>query len=57
MHAMAESGMFYLQTAAMALGQVAPEISSQRQSQAVDNLGVILQSIGEVGRGSPLSEW
>ncbi len=57
MHAMAESGMFYLQAAAMALGQAPSEITSQRQAQAVDNLGVILQSIGDVGRSAPASEF
>jgi hypothetical protein len=54
MHTLAECGMFYLQVvAAAAVGTV---ITAQRQAQAVDNLSVIINTLGERGRESPLSE-
>lgn len=56
MHAIAESGMVYLQAAAAASGQVPRDVTMQRQTQAVDNIGVILQSLGDLGRASPMSE-
>lgn len=54
MHAMAECGMFYLQAA---LATIGAEYTAQRQSQAVDNIAVILEAIGARGRESPLSEF
>ena len=55
MHAIAECGMFYLQsTIAPATGT---RWTAQRQSQAVDNIAVILEALGERGRESPLSEF
>lgn len=53
MHAMAECGMFYLQAA---LATIGADYTAQRQSQAVDNIAVILEAIGARGRESPLSE-
>jgi hypothetical protein len=66
MHALAECGMFYLQ-AALASSPVGANSgtdgwdmdgvnTAQRQSQAVENLLVILEAIGEKGRQAPLSE-
>ncbi len=49
--------MVYLQAAAAATGQVPRDVTVQRQTQAVDNIGVIMQSLGDVGRASPLREW
>lgn len=54
MHTLAECGMFYLQVvAATSVGTV---ITAQRQAQAVDNLSVIVNTLGQRGRESPLSE-
>lgn len=55
MHAMAESSMFYLQTAAATSGEANLSLTAMRQSQAVDNLTVILDSIGEQNRALPQS--
>ncbi|KAL7425105.1 hypothetical protein Q5752_000793 [Cryptotrichosporon argae] len=52
MHAVAESGMFYLQAAASQAG--GGHWTVGRQGQAVDNLAVILDSLGERGRQGPL---
>jgi hypothetical protein len=54
MHAVAECGMFYLQ-AAIAQTPGAP-FTAQRQSQAVDNIAVILDALGQRGREGPLCE-
>lgn len=54
MHAVAECGMFYLQ-AAVAL-QPGSSWTAQRQSQAVENIAVILDALGERGRECPMSE-
>ncbi|WVR08862.1 hypothetical protein IAU60_005921 [Kwoniella sp. DSM 27419] len=48
MHAVAECGMFYLQAAVAQ--QTDAAYTAQRQSQAVDNLTVIMDSIGRTGR-------
>ncbi|WVW79615.1 hypothetical protein I302_101584 [Kwoniella bestiolae CBS 10118] len=48
MHAVAECGMFYLQAAVAQFTDGA--YTAQRQSQAVDNLTVIMDSIGRNGR-------
>ncbi|OCF38758.1 hypothetical protein I317_07464 [Kwoniella heveanensis CBS 569] len=48
MHAVAECGMFYLQAAVAQ--QTDATYTAQRQSQAVDNLTVIMDSIGRSGR-------
>ncbi len=53
MHAVAECGMFYLQAAMATNGA---SWTAQRQSQAVDNIAVILEAIGQKGRASPLSK-
>ncbi len=53
MHAVAECGMFYLQAAAT---HIPPGLMAKRQGQAVENLAVILHSLGEKGREGPLSE-
>lgn len=54
MHAVAECGMFYLQAAvAQQPGSV---WTAQRQSQAVENIAVVLDALGEKGREGPLSE-
>lgn len=64
MHAIAECGMFYLQAAVGASSNpgFAPAqsdvggLTAQRQSQAVDNIAVVLEALGERGRESCLSE-
>ncbi|OCF78879.1 hypothetical protein I204_00823 [Kwoniella mangroviensis CBS 8886] len=48
MHAVAECGMFYLQAAVAQFTDGA--YTAQRQSQAVDNLSVIMDTIGRNGR-------
>jgi hypothetical protein len=53
MHALAECGMFYLQATLATNGA---DWAAQRQSQAVDNIAVILEAVGVRGRESPLSE-
>ncbi|KAK4685553.1 hypothetical protein P7C73_g4594, partial [Tremellales sp. Uapishka_1] len=52
MHAVAECGMFYLQATGSLRGGA--NASAARQSQAVDNLGVIIGALGERGREGPL---
>lgn len=49
MHAVAECGMFYLQSK-----HTGAPFAVQRQGQAVDNLTVIIESFGERGREGPL---
>jgi len=51
MHAIAESAMFYLQAGSTNSGCGS---TAQRQSQAVENIGVILEALGPRGRESPL---
>ena len=53
MHALAECGMFYLQATLATNGA---SWAAQRQSQAVDNIAVILEAVGVRGRESPLSK-
>jgi hypothetical protein len=54
MHAVAECGMFYLQAAiAQTPGAT---FTAQRQSQAVENIAVILDALGQRGREGPLRE-
>ncbi|WWD21259.1 hypothetical protein CI109_105743 [Kwoniella shandongensis] len=48
MHAVAECGMFYLQ--AVVAQQTEAGHTAQRQSQAVENLTVIMDTIGKAGR-------
>jgi energy-converting hydrogenase Eha subunit E len=55
-HALAESSQFYLQSAAAVLGEVDAATTARRQSQAVDNLVVTLDAIGDIGRHSPQSK-
>lgn len=50
MHAVAECGMFYLQSKHTGAG-----VAVQRQGQAVDNLTVMIDALGERGREGPLS--
>lgn len=52
MHVVAECGMFYLQSK-----HAGAPFAIQRQGQAVDNLTVIIDSLGERGREGPLSEF
>lgn len=52
MHAVAECGMFYLQSK-----HTGVPFAVQRQGQAVDNLSVVIDSLGERGREGPLSEF
>ncbi|WVQ81187.1 hypothetical protein IAT38_003309 [Cryptococcus sp. DSM 104549] len=52
MHAIAECGMFYLQ-AAVAPQQSDVEGTAHRQRQAVQNLMVIMDTIGQAGREGP----
>jgi hypothetical protein len=52
MHAVAECGMFYLQAAVAQ--QPGASWTAQRQSQAVDNIAVVLDAMGEKGREGPL---
>ena len=52
MHVIAECGMFYLQAAVDSSGWTA-----QRQSQAVNNIAIILEALGERGRQSPLGKY
>jgi hypothetical protein len=56
-HALAESSQFYLQSAAALLGEVDAGTTARRQSQAVDNLIVTLDAIGDIGRHSPESRF
>lgn len=49
MHAVAECGMFYLQSKHSGAG-----VAVQRQGQAVDNLTVMIDALGERGREGPL---
>lgn len=51
MHAVAECGMFYLQSK-----HAGAPFAVQRQGQAVDNLTVMIDALGERGREGPLSE-
>lgn len=55
MHAIAECGMFYLQAAVAQ--QPGASWTAQRQGQAVDNIAVVLDAMGERGREGPLSEF
>lgn len=55
-HALAESSQFYLQSAAALVGEVDAGTTARRQSQAVDNLIITLDAIGDIGRHSPQSE-
>ena len=55
-HALAESSQFYLQSAASLLGEVDNVTTARRQSQAVDNLIITLDAIGDIGRHSPQSK-
>lgn len=55
-HALAESSQFYLQSSAARAGDVDETVTAVRQSQAVDNLSVILDTIGDIGRHSPQSK-
>lgn len=52
MHALAECSMFFLQ-AIVALQPGSPW-TAERQSQAVENLGVILEALGPRGRSCPM---
>lgn len=52
MHAVAECGMFYLQSK-----HAGAPFAVQRQGQAVDNLTVMIDALGERGREGPLSEF
>lgn len=52
MHAVAECGMFYLQSR-----HLGAPFAVQRQGQAVDNLTVVIDSLGERGREGPLSKF
>jgi hypothetical protein len=54
-HSLAESSQFYLQSIAAQSGDVDAGMTARRQSQAVDNLAVILDTIGDIGRHSPQS--
>lgn len=54
-HSLAESSQFYLQSAAARSGDTDAGLTARRQSQAVDNLAVIMDTIGIVGRHSPQS--
>jgi hypothetical protein len=54
MHTVAECGMFYLQAAIAQ--QPGASWTAQRQSQAVDNIAVVLDAMGERGREGPLSK-
>ena len=56
MHALAECGMFYLQ-ASGTNASASPSWTAQRQSQAVENIVVILEALGARGRQSPLSTY
>jgi hypothetical protein len=49
MHAIAECGMFYLQSK-----HAGTPFAVQRQGQAIDNLTVVIDSLGERGRQGPL---
>lgn len=51
MHAVAECGMFYLQSK-----HAGAPFAVQRQGQAVDNLTVMIDALGERGREGPLSK-
>ena len=53
MHCVAECGMFQLQSALVNTGE---RWALQRQNQAIDNIVIIMDAIGERGRSSPLSE-
>ena len=52
MHALAECSMFFLQ-AIVALQPGSP-YTAERQGQAVENLGVILEAMGPRGRSCPM---
>lgn len=56
-HSLAESSQFYLQSAAALSRDADATMTAIRQSQAVDNLAVILDTIGDIGRHSPQSEF
>ncbi|GHJ83832.1 hypothetical protein NliqN6_0234 [Naganishia liquefaciens] len=53
MHSIAESSQFYLQSIAAIAGDIDHSITATRQSQAVDNMTVVIDTIGDVGRQSP----
>jgi hypothetical protein len=53
MHSTAESSQFYLQSIAAIAGDISHSITATRQSQAVDNMTVVIDTIGDVGRQSP----
>ncbi|KAJ9120112.1 hypothetical protein QFC22_003010 [Naganishia vaughanmartiniae] len=53
MHSIAESSQFYLQSIAAIAGDISHSITATRQSQAVDNMTVVIDTIGDVGRQSP----
>jgi hypothetical protein len=55
-HSLAESSQFYLQSAAALSGEVDAAQTAIKQSLAVDNLAVILDTIGDIGRHSPQSK-
>lgn len=53
MHSIAESSQFYLQSIAAIAGDIDHSITANRQSQAVDNMTVVIDTMGDVGRQSP----
>jgi hypothetical protein len=53
MHSIAESSQFYLQSIAAIAGDISHSITATRQSQAVDNMTVVIDTIGDIGRQSP----
>jgi len=55
MHIIAECGMFHPR-ATTTNGETGSSWTVQRQSQAVENVVVLLEALGQKGRESPLSD-